>query len=159
MNSTFIKTVPSLKTWQQNRHQCFFSQINCIASFLNNFQLAFGWLLFVDLSLLLFFWLSHWYMAFVSIKVSALAVAGPILVIIAETWRVIGISTACENITQRSMDVAMKVTEVKIGLTDEKDIKVGNQTKPWPRSVSSLWGSWMRGRSSLQAASLWWTDP
>ena len=97
---------------------------NDLVYILSNFQAAFGWFLLVDLALLLLFWLSHWYMAFINIQVSALTVAGPALVILAEMIRVFGISSACENITKMALEVAMKLEELKIGLTDEQEIKV-----------------------------------
>ena len=69
----------------------------------------------MDLGLLLLFWLSHWYIAFINIKVSTLAVAGPVLVILAEMLRV----------TKRALEVAMMLEELKTGLVDENEMKVG----------------------------------
>ena len=63
-------------------------------------------------------------MAFINIQVSALTVAGPTLVILAEMLRVFGISSACENITNMVLEVAMKLEELKTGIVDEKEIKV-----------------------------------
>ena len=106
------------------------SRTNDLVFILANFQEAYGWFLLVDLSLLLFFWLSHWYIAFINIKVSTLAVAGPVLVILAEMLRVIGISSACERITNNALEVAMAVEGLKTDLVDEKEIKVRKLKQP-----------------------------
>ena len=99
-------------------------QTNKLVFILSNFQEAFGWFLLVDLALLLLFWLGHWYFAFINIEVSALAVAGPVLVILAEMFRVFGISSACGNITKMALEVAIRLEELKTGKVDEKEIKV-----------------------------------
>ena len=100
------------------------SLVNDLVSILNNFQETFGWFLFVDLSLLLLFWLSHWFLAAIHIQISALAVAGPVLVILAELARVVGLSCTCERITTRTLQVAMRLQEVKTGLEEQQGVKV-----------------------------------
>ena len=67
----------------------------------------------------------HWFLAAIHVQVSTLAVAGPALVILAELARVLGLSCTCERITRRSLEVAIMLEEVKTGLEDEKDVKVG----------------------------------
>ena len=95
-----------------------FNLANDLVYILSNFQAAFGWFLLVDLALLLLFCLCQWYMAFINIQVSTLTVAGPTLVILAEMLRVFGISSACENITNMVLEVAMKLEELKTGIVD-----------------------------------------
>ena len=68
-------------------------------------------------------------MAFININFPALATAGPVLVIMAEMWRVVGITSACGNITQKALDVAMRLEEIKTDMVNEKDIKVRRGTK------------------------------
>ena len=70
--------------------------------FLDEFQEAFGCFLLVDLALMLFFWLSHCYIAFINSQVSGTALSGSLLVIVSELLRVVSISSTCEHITKRA---------------------------------------------------------
>ena len=58
--------------------------------------------------------------------------AGPVLVILAEMFRVFGISSTCEKITKMALEVAMRLEELKTGKVDEKEIKVSkSKLKGW----------------------------
>ena len=67
---------------------------------MKHFQQCYGLFLLVDLTIMLFYWLTHCYMAYVAFHTSALSFLGSLLVVIAEFLRVIAISNTCEHLTR-----------------------------------------------------------
>ena len=67
---------------------------------MKHFQQCYGLFLLVDLTIMLFYWLTHCYMAYVAFHTSALSFLGSLLVVVAELLRVIAISNTCEHLTR-----------------------------------------------------------
>ena len=95
-----------------------------LINLMENFQEGFGLFLFIDLALMLFFWLTHCYNAYMSFKVDFVAVLANFLIIVSELVRVVGISFACDRATRKVAKVVMKLEEVKMDLEDGEDRKV-----------------------------------
>ena len=85
---------------------------------------GFALFLLVDLTLMLLFWLTHLYMAYFSLKIGILAVINSLLMIIAELWRVVKISYACEHFTETVEQVIVKLEELSIN--NEHDRRVSS---------------------------------
>ena len=103
---------------------------------MKNLQKCSGVFLLVDLSLMFFYWLIHLYNAYFTFQEGPLAACGSVLIIAAELWRVVLISEAGEQFTEKTNDVVSKLEDMRLTLTDKEDRQVGDEN--WSKSVFRL---------------------
>jgi hypothetical protein len=106
------------------RKEDIFIKVKNIMIFMENFQHCFGIFLLFDLSLMFLYWLIHLYRAYFTFQESSLAASGSVLIILAELWRVVLISNACENFTEKVNRVIRKYKDelpnfLRISFTNE----------------------------------------
>ena len=105
-NSQTFRTVKQLLIYMESFHQCF------------------GVFLLVDLSLMFFYWLIHLYNAYFTFQEGPLAACGSVLIIAAELWRVVLISEAGEQFTEKTNDVVSKLEDMRVSFRDKEDRQV-----------------------------------
>ena len=93
-------------------------------TFMDNFQQCFAIFLLFDLSLMFLYWLIHLCNAYFTFQETSLAATGSVLIILAELWRVLLITDACENFTREADKVIMKLQEMKVTMTSSEERRV-----------------------------------
>ena len=106
------------------RKENVFTKVKNMILFMENFQLCFGIFLLFDLSLMFLYWLIHLYRAYFTFQESSLAASGSVLIILAELWRVVLISNACENFTEKAKQVIMKLEEMRVTMENREERRV-----------------------------------
>ena len=101
-----------------------FETVKQLFVFMESFQKCFGVFLLVDLSLMFLYWLIHLYDAYFTFQEGPLAACGSVLIIAAELWRVVLISEAGQQFTEKTNDVVSKLEDMRLTLTDKGDRQV-----------------------------------
>ena len=113
------------------RKEHIFSKVKNLVVFMENFQECFGIFLLFDLSLMFLYWLIHLYNAYFTFQEGFLAASGSVLIILAELWRVVLISNACQHFTGKTDMVIRKLEELRLTIEDVQERRVRYNYSYW----------------------------
>ena len=110
---------------ETKEHTDIFSKTKKLIEVRDLYQPSFGFFLLVDLSLMLIYWLIHLYNTYIHFQEGVLAASGSTLVVLAELWRIVALSYACDKFAEKSEQTSMFLEELKLTLEDATEQMVG----------------------------------